>query len=444
MMMTRPSLPLLLSLTLSISTCAQSVDISASQPPPPAPVPPTVSELATASTITTDGKIEFVSNNDIRYLPSPTDLISATQIDIPLAGKPLWVAGIPHAGGSIWTVALEDGSLQAFIVNSNGYTTIPVSPEKLPPGVSLTIYSRDGKVYALIAPGTDTSPLTAPLLLGQHLSGIAYIATDGDLVIWQNGQETRLPVDALPDSRILSDGQGRLLLLSNPTDRYAHGVLGDELEAAAITLIETTPEPRISNRISIPEPAVIEGVSPIWADINNDGELEIIVTLSNAQNGARIVAYKQDGSLLAEGPAIGTGFRWRHQLVVAPFGSSGEKLLAVVRTPHIGGVVEFYRLNGDKLEITTEIPGFSTHSIGSRNLFTAQAGDFDNDGQIELLAPDQSHARLGIVGVDNDPVLWLSLGAKLLTNLASVTLTDSESFALAAGLSNNSLRVWLP
>ena len=305
--------------------------------------------------------------------------------------------------------------------------------------------------FALTAPGADASPFTPPLLFDTQIPKIAYVADNGDLVIWQEGQETRLPVNALPDGRILADDAGRLLLLSSSTDRYTHGVLGDNVEAAGITLVETSPEPKIVHTISIPQSDVIEGLYPTWADLNNDGRREIIVTLSNAQDGARIVAFHEDPStssgqaaILAEGPPIGKGFRWRHQLVVAPFGASGENLLAVVRTPHIGGVVEFYRLKGNKLEIVNTTPGISTHSIGSRNLFTAQAGDFDNDGQVELLAPDQSHTRLGIVGMEAEAGIWLDLEAELVTNLAAITFPDSGEVSLAAGLSNNLLRIWLP
>ncbi len=448
MMKTRLILPLSLFLILIFSACAPTVDKSASTASLPATVPPTLAAPSSAIPPTTDGEIDFISNSDMRFLPTQTDLASANQIDIPLPGKPVWIAGIPHESSVAWAVAFEDGSLSAYSASYSGYssdyTQVAISPEKLPPGAPLTIYSRDGKLFTLTAPGADASPLTPPLLLDPDLPKIAYIATNGDLVIWGDGQETRLPVNALPDSRILKDEQNRLLFLSNPTERYTHGVLGDKIEAAGITLVETSPEPKILRTITIPEPDVIEGIYPTWADLNNDGEREIIVTLSNAQEGARIVAYDEGGNLMAEGPPIGAGFRWRHQLVAAPFRESGENLLAVVRTPHIGGVVEFYRLNGDKLEIVHTVDGISTHSIGSRVLFTAQAGDFDNDGQVELLAPDQSHTRLGIVGIDNKNIIWLDLDAELTTNLAAVTFDGNNQVAIAAGLSNNTLKIWLP
>ena len=443
-MNTKLSLLLLLIMSLLISACSPTVEKSELETPLAIPTAIDKAEDSIESHTAAKGDIDFISNSEIQYLPVQTDLASATQIVIPLAEKPIWIAGIPHEDGTAWAVTFESGNLKTFAVNQNGFKEIEITPNKLPAGMPLTIYSSNRELFALTAPGVDASPLTQPVLIDANLHQIAYIAINGDLVISQNGQETRLPVNALPDSRILVDEDGRLLFLSNPTDRYAHGVLGDSIEATGITLVETNPEPRVLQTISISEKDVIEGIYPIWADMNNDGEREIIVTLSNAQDGARILAFREDGSLLAEGPAIGTGYRWRHQLVVAPFGSSDENLLAVVRTPHIGGVLEFYKLNGNKLHIVKTISGVSTHSIGSRNLFTAQAGDFNNDGQIGLLAPDQSHSNLGIVNVESESITWLELDAELSTNLAAATFNKNSQVVIAGGLSNNTLSIWIP
>ena len=434
MMKTKLTLIILL---LALPACSTGQP-AASDSPTPAPVSPTPIPNPGITPPAAEGEITAISSNAMRSLPVHTDLASITPIDIPLAGSPAWTAGIPFQDGFAWAVALEDGSLQAFSVDTSGYAQAAISPEYLPATSPLTIYSQSGQIFALSAP-SDASPSAQPILLDGN--ALAYIATNGDLVITRDGIETRLPVNGLPDSHLIYN-RNRLLFLSAPTERYSHGVLGDSFEATGVTLVQTFPEVSILNTIAIPAPDVIEGLYPIWVDMNNDGELEIIVTLSNAQDGASMVAFHQDGSITAEGPAIGTGYRWRHQLMAGPFGETGKTLLAVIRTPHIGGVVEFYRLNGDKLEIVAEIPGLSSHSIGSRNLFTAQAGDFDDDGQVELLAPDQSHSRLGIVGIDGVSH-WIELDAELATNLAAVTIPDSGRFALAAGLSNNVLRIWL-
>jgi hypothetical protein len=236
------------------------------------------------------------------------------------------------------------------------------------------------------------------------------------------------------------------LLLSDATTHYDHGVLGDAVEASSISLVETVPAPRVARRIELPSPRVVEGISPIWADLSGDGQREIIVTLSDLEQGAQIVVFSEAGEQLAAGPAIGRGYRWRHQLVVAPFGPDGELELADVLTPHIGGVVEFYQLAGDELEIVAQVPGYSSHVLGSRNLDMAVAGDFDGDGQIELLLPDQ--ARTSLAAIRRQPggaeVAWtVPIGDKGSTNLATVLFPDC-TLAVGAGHEGNQLRLWLP
>lgn len=66
---------------------------------------------------------------------------------------------------------------------------------------------------------------------------------------------------------------------------------------------------------------VLEGLSPIWVDLDGDGRREIIVTISDARLGARLVVFDEQGNRIASGPAIGQSHRWRHQLAVAPYGS---------------------------------------------------------------------------------------------------------------------------
>ena len=388
-----------------------------------------------ASTVIEEPQSQSTTQNNLsgnHFVNGSLDIQNASVIDIPLDGKPIWLVSAPWTDGVIFVAVMENGGALAFKITGQSYGSAEITPSQTPAGMPPLLITSSDKPQ-LVSPPNDASLLTNPILLDDSL---VYIALNGDLVT--NG--VRLPINALPDSRILIDENKRLLVLTRPTTHYDHGVVGDELEASAITLIDPEPEIRVVRTITIQEPDVIEGISAIWADINNDGNRDIIVTLSNNQTGARIVAFNEDGSLRAESDPIGLGYRWRHQLAIAQFDANKPPLLVSIRTPHIGGIVEFFQYNNGKLEIAKEIKGFSTHSIGSRNLDSAVAADFNNDGITELLAPDQSRTSLGVISF-NGILTTIPLNDVVTTNLSG-TEVDGKLY-VGAGTQDN-LRVWAP
>ncbi|HIN25189.1 MAG TPA: hypothetical protein EYM73_12530 [Dehalococcoidia bacterium] len=365
-------------------------------------------------------------------------------MDIELSGVPLWLVAAPFGAGSVWAVALEDGTTQAFLVQSGRAVAMDITSASLPAGAPAALAVAGDEAYLLAAPLGGASELTHPVPLGGP-GRLAFIDSEGDLVLWQNGSEAGgLAVDALPDARLLVDEQERVLLLTKPSSRYPHGIAGDRLEATEITLLETHPPLKAVTRISIPGQRVVEGISPIWADLNGDGRREIIVTISDSEQGAQVVVYSESGNQLAAGPAVGRGNRWRHQIAVAPFGVNGELELAEVLTPHIGGIAGFYRLDGESLNLVAQQAGVTSHTIGSRNLDMGIAGDLDGDGQPELVVFDQSFTDLTAMRrtADGIEIAWQTpVGGKAATNLASVNLDGGIS--LGVGRDDGVLRIWL-
>jgi len=367
--------------------------------------------------------------------------------DIPLEDKPIWVIAAPTIEGSIWTVILENGTVVAFSLINGELKSIPITPQNIEPDTPPFLVIKDGSPYLLEIPFRDKSSLTHPILLPTSGHRV-YISDIGKLNITdrQNRVIESLAVNAIPDARILVDDRERLLVLSDGTSHYDHGVLGDKIEATSITLVKTNPEIQVLQKIFIPPGKVVEGISPIWTDLTGDATREIIVTLSDQNQGAQIAIFEESGNLLALGPTIGQGYRWRHQIAVAPFGQNGELELVAVRTPHIGGIVEFYQLQENDLTISDQYDGFTSHIIGSRNLDMAAAGDFDGDGIVELLLPSQSLTTLGGIervssGVNQD---WtLDIDGKMNTNLGVVTLKNDQ-ILIGVGRQDGSLRLWIP
>ena len=296
----------------------------------------------------------------------------------------------------------------------------------------------------MTAPLGSASKLTHPVPLGES-GRLALVEAGGDLVIWAGGSEiSRLAVDALPDARLLVDGQERVLLLTKPSNRYPHGIAGDRLEATEITLLATKPTLRVITEIAIPGQTVVEGISPIWADLDGDGLREIIVTQSDAEQGAQVVVYSESGGRIASGPAVGQGNRWRHQLAVAPFGVNGETEAVEVLTPHIGGIAGFYQLNGDSLVLVAQQDGVTSHPLGTRNLDMGLAGDLDGDGQPELVVFNQQFTEITALRRTKDGIetAWQApVDGKATTNLAAVDFGDA--IMLGVGREDGTLRVWL-
>jgi len=154
------------------------------------------------------------------------------------------------------------------------------------------------------------SILTHPVPVDAGGKNLAFIDTEGNLVLWIDGRKYQLDIDTIPDARILTDGEGRLLCLSDRTSVYDHGILGDAVESAGFTLVDLTKPANTSQHVLLDSPSVIENHAPIWTDLDGDGNREIILTQSNTAEGAKLVVYSEDGNILAAGPPIGKGYRW--------------------------------------------------------------------------------------------------------------------------------------
>lgn len=412
-----------------------------------------ITSLAGAQTNTDGYAYTFQNATGNRYVDNATGVFpNVRPAGVQFQALPIWVVGGLVNDAPIWTVALDNGEVYA-VQTTNDIAAISgllLEVGTVEPGQPITAFYDGENLPVLLTAGDDLSPLSAPVVINPVDRTLVYVATNGDLVLWRDGTElARQPLNIQLDGVPVVTLGGTVAVYTQATaDRYVHGIMGDDLEGAALAIVGTADDTlTLTAQVDLPGEDVFEGLSPLWADVDDDGEDEIVTTVSNGSAGAWVRAYEQNGDVLAESTAIGQGFRWRHQLAVAPFGIEGETQIVDVRTPHIGGMVEFFTLTGAALEVNNAQLGYTSHVIGSRNLDQGLAGDFNGNGTPELVVTDQ--AQQNVVGLENSlqgvAEVWrlplTESGNTLSTNFAAVRRPDG-TLALAAGANNNVLRVW--
>jgi hypothetical protein len=369
-------------------------------------------------------------------------LPEAEPVDVDLSGgTPVWVAGVPLEEDTAWVVTYNDGRVDAFRLDGASTEVQPwlTAPEHLPSSAPPLLVADDGRL-GLVGLGR-TSPLTHPVPAGAGLLGVT---PEGRLI----ADKVHAPsLSALTDARIVEAESGSLAVLSDPTTRYIHGVLGDAFEAGSIGVLEAGRGGYdLSGRVRPESGGTFETLAPLWFRPDGGEEELLAVTESTEREGSRISVYSPGGALVAAGPFVGEPQSWRHLVAAGPFGPDGEVELAAVRTPHVGGPVEFYRLDRENGELRLAASGgeYLSHTLYSRNLDAARAGNLDGDGSWELLLPDSSYTALEAVrrtkgGVET---AWrLPLDGTLATNLASATDLRGR-VALAVGTAEGKLRIW--
>jgi len=241
----------------------------------------------------------------------------------------------------------------------------------------------------------------------------------------------------LPDGQPAVTRDGDLVYLSGPTTDYPHGILGDPIEASRIVIQPADESDEVVIELS---PQVAEERGVLLVDLDDDGREEIVTVLADASDGARLAAFTLEGEVLATGTPIGQGYRWRHLIGTGPLGPDGEQMIAVVRTPHIGGALEYY---DSHLDVYATIPGFSSHAIGSPNLGDAVIADVDGGESWEVILPDQRRSRLSAVNLSRQGprVVWShDLGARVSGNVSA--LSTPQMSAMLVPTSDGRLHIW--
>lgn len=153
----------------------------------------------------------------------------------------------------------------------------------------------------------------------------------------------------------------------DPTDRYAHAVLGDDLEWAMLRVQVADGSGTRSYAFNPSEDLVFEDLTPRLWDMTGDGSPEVVVVQSHQQLGARLVVIGlEDASptILATTPFIGTRFRWLAPVAAADFDGDGRVEVAFVDRPHLAKTLRIFEYSDAGLTLEAEIPDLTNHRIG--------------------------------------------------------------------------------
>ncbi len=223
----------------------------------------------------------------------PRVVVISTPAEAPFR----WVVSMPpkrlaavDANGTLWIFEIAQTSLA--VIGRYGNAASPDGPPVAVslgdgrPGIvcvsreGLLLVWQDGALRAFDV-GAPLSRLTFPVpvvLDGKGWDDLVAVAADGAVVLIGGLLSAprvvaRAEIRALPDARITLgglDGSGELhaLVLTDPTDRYPHGALGDKLEATSVTVIAVGSNAlSVRGRYVVPEPAVLEDLIPMVVPI---------------------------------------------------------------------------------------------------------------------------------------------------------------------------------
>ncbi|MEL6620278.1 MAG: VCBS repeat-containing protein [Pseudomonadota bacterium] len=190
---------------------------------------------------------------------------------------------------------------------------------------------------------------------------------------------------------------------ADPTDRYAHGILGDAIEWGTLIAIDGAGAPV---RFTLPQDHVFEDVAPRLTDVDGDGDMEVIVVETDVTAGGALAVYDTTGKV-TETPHIGTRNRWLAPVGAADLDGDGTVEIAYVDRPHLAKTLRIWRFANGTLTEVAALPGLTNHRIGERDI----AGGIRTCGNgPEMILATGNWAELVAVSWGGGGFGWTSLG----------------------------------
>ena len=321
--------------------------------------------------------------------------------------------------GRFFSLEVKGGRLRAKPLPALATLSPGVPPATLDEGIiaggtrddSFRVIDFFRETVPSAAAGEALSPLSRLATLTKL--AVATVGRDGSLMIFQKfggkwKEPQRIPAqeaNALPDALLATadldgDGTRELIVPAAPTWRYAHGVLGHAIEPSEIQIFKIA-----SGRLNLLSTyrakgdGVFKAIGALDGDLDGDGRAEILVTRSDYGSGAGHMALAlRKGRLIqkAKGATIGLGNRWSHLLGAFDLGAGGKSILAI-ETPHLAGYLLALEMKGGRLAERARRPGFTTHSIGSRNVW--EFAVIRRAGAADTVVQEVSRGRLAVLAL---------------------------------------------
>lgn len=183
---------------------------------------------------------------------------------------------------------------------------------------------------------------------------------------------------------------------ARPVERYGHFAPGRPHEYAA--LAAPTGDGR-TLVLDLPDDEVFEDVAPRRVRMGPSQPDLWLVIVSQRDLGSRLALVGIDQgrlAIVAESQPTGRANRWLNPVGVADLDGDGRIEIAAVTTPHIGGTLRLYHVDGRRLVEIAALDGFSNHVYGSSELRLSLPAEVD--GHVRLLVPDAARRSLRLVG----------------------------------------------
>ena len=282
--------------------------------------------------------------------------------------------------------------------------------------------------------------------------GVAFHLDGGELkqVRWRADAADGAPLHEAPRNGLASSRmqtRGALsVFLAAPRSDYRHGIFGAPVEAGEVVVAEKQPLEGVSTqpravpvttaKVSSGPDAVFEDREPRLVNLGEGATPAILVVKSYLDKGSALaVIQKSNGEwkIGAETPPIGSPQRWLNPAAVADFDGSGKLQIALVRTPHLDGVLQIWSFEGGRLALKHEARGYANHAVSSTALDNAVAVDLDGDGRPELVIPTLDRKALAILTMKDgiNELQRIALPARIERGVAALG-SGKEAHILAA------------